>query len=541
MRKSEAQSTYSELFDYLKQENSQLHDQVKELQQLITLNRQALKILTPNTQDDQHKGLLMVLRSLQEENQCLQKQNDRLVAERNEAQNQVLIYQQITEEIQRHEKELVLQLESKIFNLQSNLQKAEIQISKLEQLKPEYDEVAGIVIKYRDVIEPDVINLRMHNEISMLNEQLVIQFKEKQKLQHEKENIQGLNFKLTSELIRLKTTAMQIHGNKLFIQSQPDAIIRHQQNLLQAMKPVDGSSSGSSSLAGSPLMSPLPAKQEISTKSKEVPKLDLTKAKQIQEINAKRQIQQMQDKNKTTVDIQALEKIQKLERALDEIRKNYQREMLLNRTYQIQNQELNRIVEDLESRLTVLISSNIRYQEKLKKLQKQYSFLQQFYMANKDICQTTGFPSNNRRSSIEQEYTDLQLDTSVIDANENIMSNEGDVQQQPIVNNVFQYYIPSNASDSKKFLLQIAQQMYTAMEEKLEKLLEQDANYKLQHRHRSLSDIIDYSNQGFHQFNLLIQFWNIQIDQILPKQKSQISQNYIFILTISLYNFEKHE
>ena len=47
------------------------------------------------------------------------------------------------------------------------------------------------------------------------------------------------------------------------------------------MKPVDGSSSGSSSLAGSPLMSPLPAKQEISTKSKEVPKLDLTKAKQI--------------------------------------------------------------------------------------------------------------------------------------------------------------------------------------------------------------------------------------------------------------------
>lgn len=41
----------------------------------------------------------------------------------------------------------------------------------------------------------------------------------------------------------------------------------------------------------------------------------------------------MQDKNKTTVDIQALEKIQKLERALDEIRKNYQREMLLNRTY----------------------------------------------------------------------------------------------------------------------------------------------------------------------------------------------------------------
>lgn len=35
-----------------------------------------------------------------------------------------------------------------------------------------------------------------------------------------------------------------------------------------------------------------------------------------------------------------MERIQKLERALDELRKNHQREMILNRTFQAHNEEL---------------------------------------------------------------------------------------------------------------------------------------------------------------------------------------------------------
>lgn len=65
---------------------------------------------------------------------------------------------------------------------------------KQEQLKPEYDEVAGIVIKYRDVCDPDIVVLKLHNEIQMMNIQLVEQLKDSQKLKKEKSNIQGLNF-----------------------------------------------------------------------------------------------------------------------------------------------------------------------------------------------------------------------------------------------------------------------------------------------------------------------------------------------------------
>lgn len=44
--------------------------------------------------------------------------------------------------------------------------------------------------------------------------------------------------------------------------------------------------------SGSPMMSPLPVKNEVNKKSnqKVIPKLDLSRAKQIQEINAKRQV-----------------------------------------------------------------------------------------------------------------------------------------------------------------------------------------------------------------------------------------------------------
>lgn len=40
----------------------------------------------------------------------------------------------------------------------------------MEELKPEYDEISGVVIKFREVCDPDLIGLKMHNEIQMLNE-----------------------------------------------------------------------------------------------------------------------------------------------------------------------------------------------------------------------------------------------------------------------------------------------------------------------------------------------------------------------------------
>lgn len=47
----------------------------------------------------------------------------------------------------------------------------------MEELKPEYDEIAGVVIKFREVCDPDLVVLKLHNEIQMFNEQLIIERK----------------------------------------------------------------------------------------------------------------------------------------------------------------------------------------------------------------------------------------------------------------------------------------------------------------------------------------------------------------------------
>lgn len=40
----------------------------------------------------------------------------------------------------------------------------------MEQLKPEYDDVSGIVIKFKEICEPDKIAMKFHNQVEMLNE-----------------------------------------------------------------------------------------------------------------------------------------------------------------------------------------------------------------------------------------------------------------------------------------------------------------------------------------------------------------------------------
>ena len=62
----------------------------------------------------------------------------------------------------------------------------------------------------------------------------------------------------------------------------------------QMLKQLNESDDDSFNDDGSLILSPLPLKNEVQSKNtsdKFIPKLDLTRAKQIQEINAKRQIQ----------------------------------------------------------------------------------------------------------------------------------------------------------------------------------------------------------------------------------------------------------
>ncbi|CAD8168058.1 unnamed protein product [Paramecium octaurelia] len=525
-----ANNQHTELIDYLKQENKQLTEQLNELKGLLQLNKKALRIMTPQNNDEQNKALLMVMKNLQEENAKLHNQIDKLIEERNQAQNQVLINQQITEEAQRHEKELILSLQNKIQTLQNNLNKSEQQLSKMEQLKPEYDEISGIVIKYKEICEPDKIAIKFHNQIEMLTSQLIQQIKKNKLIETEKQKLQGFNLKLMSNLVQMKNTAMTYHGNKLIIQQQqtqqgPEQLIKFQNNLLNVMNKEENENSSqndnNSSVGSSPLMSPLPLKQEnqVVKQMKEIPKLDLTKAKQIQEINAKRQIQQMQDIKKQ-IDPNVVEKINKYERMIEELRKNYQREMLLNKTLETANNELQRNCEDLESQKQILINSNLRHQEKLQKINKQYYFLQQFYINNKDQITTT--QSHNRRfsQSPTELSQDMILDTSFIDANGAIISNE--IQEQKFVQqqmlqqqqqqqqiqqfqqqNFYSYYVPNNLEDSKKFLLSLAELIYCGLQERIEQLQQQESNCQVnnEQRFRSVSDINDYQRTGLQKYN----------------------------------------
>ncbi|CAK94899.1 unnamed protein product (macronuclear) [Paramecium tetraurelia] len=532
-----ANNQHTELIDYLKQENKQLTEQLNELKGLLQLNKKALRIMTPQHNDEQNKALLMVMKNLQEENAKLHNQIDKLIEERNQAQNQVLINQQITEEAQRHEKELILSLQNKILTLQNNLNKAEQQLSKMEQLKPEYDEISGILIKYKEICEPDKITIKLHNQIEMLKAELIDQLRKNKLIEAEKYKLQGFNLKLMSNLVQMKNTAMTYHGNKLIIQQQQtnqgaEQLIKFQNNLLNVINKEENENSSEnddhSSVGSSPLMSPLPLKQEnqVAKQMKEVPKLDLTKAKQIQEINAIRQIQQMQDMKKQ-IDPNIAEKINKYERMLEELRKNYQREMLLNKTLETSNNELQRKCDDFESQIQILINSNLRHQEKLQKINKQYYFLQQFYINNKDQVTTT--QSHNRRFS--QSPTELSqemiLDTSFIDANEAIISNEFQeqkfIQQQMLQQqqqqqqaqqfqqqNFYSLYSPINIEDSKKFLLGLAELIYCGLQEKIEQMQpqsqeQQDCQEKKQQKFRSISDIIDYQHKGLQKYNYLQQ------------------------------------
>ncbi|CAD8182863.1 unnamed protein product [Paramecium octaurelia] len=481
-----------EILDYLKQENQQLQEQVRELQGLLQLNKQALKVLMPTTNDEQHKGLLTVMKNLQEENETLQITIEKLVKERNEAQSDQLINQQITEQVQRQEKELIASLQQKMQGMQENLRFAENKLAKMEELKPEYDEVAGVVIKFKEVCNPDLICLKMHNEIQMLNEQLLIEQKQKQKLIKEKSNIQGLNLRLMNELLQQRSVAHA--GNKLiFMNQDPDQLVEFQTRALKLINNSSSSQSHSSQESEPPLDSSnsLKRQQQCQMNPKKgtvIPKLNLTIPKQIQEINAKRLITQSQ---KPLNDIQSMEKIQKLENALDELRKNHQREMILNKTLQAHNDELQRCCDEMEHRIKLLTNSNLRYQERAKKMSVNYKFLHQFYLNNKDLMPTTSLSSNQYRQTsthqIEEEQSQSkQFDIDEMESPIQKQNNDTLIQQQQ-TSNVY-YYMPNSKEQSIKYLLQTAQQIYSTIYERVDRVIQEEPECK--HRFRSFSEII---------------------------------------------------
>lgn len=68
--------------------------------------------------------------------------------------------------------------------------------------------MAGIVIKYRDVslnkngqiISPDKAIMKLHNEIEMLNEKIVIDQRKMEQHKKEKQDLQTINFVCSNHL-----------------------------------------------------------------------------------------------------------------------------------------------------------------------------------------------------------------------------------------------------------------------------------------------------------------------------------------------------
>jgi hypothetical protein len=60
-----------------------------------------------------------------------------------------------------------------------------------------------------------------------------------------------------------------------------------------------------------------------------------------------------------------------LELLLDNTRKNYTHELLINKALEIENENLKRLNQDIEGRNEILISSNQLYEEKWKKIHNQ--------------------------------------------------------------------------------------------------------------------------------------------------------------------------
>jgi len=196
---------------FLQQEVHQLQDHIKDLEHIVRINKEALKIATQqgqakqvlanksdNLNDEtstsyQNKSLQSLVEHLQEENSRLLDIIEKVKKERNIAQSKALISEQICEEAQRHELETVAELEEKISDLRKLLQDKEYAIQELEKIKA-IPEQEGVVVKFREVLNPTEQNLKLHNEIDALNGMLAKVSKELNKLQAENQQLQNINF-----------------------------------------------------------------------------------------------------------------------------------------------------------------------------------------------------------------------------------------------------------------------------------------------------------------------------------------------------------
>jgi hypothetical protein len=76
----------------------------------------------------------------------------------------------------------------------------------LEKVKPEYDEISGVVIKYREVVKLSDQNQIWHNELQSLSQELLRYKKIIQSLEFDKNELVKINIRLSQEMVKMRAS-----------------------------------------------------------------------------------------------------------------------------------------------------------------------------------------------------------------------------------------------------------------------------------------------------------------------------------------------
>ncbi|CAD8143063.1 unnamed protein product [Paramecium pentaurelia] len=380
---------------YLQNELDSMKQQLQDAKDLIRLNKEQLKICYNPTQFDQSsecKAALVLLKFVQEENEVLMKKIEQLSDERNLAFDKAFISEQINESNQRVESSLITSLNRTITELKKKLN---------EQVKMS-NEIMGTIYLEKHLAQPEQLTLNFNNVIQQMNSMLLKQKLQIEELIEQKNDLAQLNFSLSNEILKIRTQRFTPRNQTKTFFSQNEDPSKFINNLVQLQKRLffdddsqDEKMHMQQSAVFSPLFSPtLPQKVKRQQKSqipkdlkqepeKHIPKLDLTKAQQIQQFNIKR----MQLLANKLANEGVEQKIYMLQDELLRTKNKYHAQLVLNQQLDLQLTELNLQIMELQNVNETLIKSNQMYEEKWSSIYQQFSFYKEFYLKHKDQIQ----------------------------------------------------------------------------------------------------------------------------------------------------------
>ncbi|CAK70896.1 unnamed protein product (macronuclear) [Paramecium tetraurelia] len=380
---------------YLQNELDSMKQQLSDAKDLIRLNKEQLKICyNPQSfdQSSECKAALVLLKYVQEENEVLLKKIDQLSDERNLAFDKAFISDQINESNQRMESSLITSLNKTITELKKKLNE-QVQMS---------NEMMGTIYLEKHLTQPDQLTLNFNNVIQQMNSMLLKQKLQMEELVEQKNDLAQLNFSLSNEILKIRTQRFTPRNQTKTFFSQHEDPSKFINNLVQLQKRLffdddsqDEKMHMQQSAVFSPLFSPsLPQKVKRQQKQqipkdfkqepeKYIPKLDLTKAQQIQQFNIKR----MQLLANKLANEGVEQKIFMLQDELLRTKNKYHAQLVLNQQLDLQLTELNLQIMELQNVNETLIKSNQIYEEKWSSIFQQFSFYKEFYLKHKDQIQ----------------------------------------------------------------------------------------------------------------------------------------------------------